>query len=232
MADYSDHPITKMTMEYLASISDPDEHVSISNRLFVALGCPVSGPGRNSSEIVWANDNQDRSEVLEQNLLTLFSAVAGEIVEKKETIDLGQLLCGMERSHCWRSLIGSKDGAYLFAAGLIGYVEYYVQTYRMDIATAPRICLMLNEWLKPAVKWEQPPSIGTLCEHMFGSVWPTIVLPDDQWRPMGATYDAECVTTEFMMRDRPRFLPGLCLAQDQDRTMVSDNLDLPAELGL
>jgi hypothetical protein len=227
MTDYSDHPITQMAMSHLSAITPPGDIGYISDRLFTALECPADIADPFSNEIVWVERNPDNSEVVAQSLLAVFSRVAGAIVETRHTSDLGQLLCGMERSQCWRVLTGTEEGAYLLATGLIGYVECYLESYKMDVATAPSICRILNTWLRPAVAWEQLPSIGVVCEHMFGSAWPALVLPDDQWGPAESAHADARLAVVLVLKDRPRFLPGLCPSQT-----AQTDVELPGDVGV
>jgi hypothetical protein len=229
MPDYSDHPITKLTMKYLDANARSNDFVGVSRSLFIALECPAIGVGAGFGEgnLTWVDTNPDNRGAVAQNLLALFSVVAGEVAEKRQANVLGQLLCGMERSQCWQRLIASEGGAYLLANGLLGYVEYYVEDFAIDVATEPSICRILNAWLKPDVQWVRPPSIGSLCEHMFGSTWAMLALPDDQWSPLGGWYEDKDVASTRMLQERPPFQPGLCRA-----TEVQSGVELPGDVGM
>jgi hypothetical protein len=227
MTDYSDHPITKMTEAFLKEHAQSGGSLHISDELFIALKCPTGGTAPPSDNIVCDDSRPDSDGAIEHNLLVIFSAIAGLLVKERETIDLGQLLCAMERAQCWRAIIGTEDQAYLLAAGLISYVEDYVESYEMDDLTAPHICGILNAWLKPDVSWDRLPPIGVICEYMFGTVWPSLALSDDQWEPAGYTYDFVGAATESMLKERPPFLPGLCLARE-----VASSVCLPDDVGM
>jgi hypothetical protein len=222
----AEYPITTLTCALLYEHAQRDSKLEIEDDLFIALECPYARVVGTSGEIVWPDRNSRNSREVKKNLLALFSSVAGAAPEKRKSLYLGQILCGMERASCWRRLLVKEDSAYLLAVGLIGYVEDYVRTYQMDVAVAPHICLLLNAWLKPIVPWGQPPSIGVLCEHMFGDVWTSLVLPGDYWEALGATYSDQGLAINLIFNDRPPFLPGLCPAQE-----VRLNVPLPGDVG-
>jgi hypothetical protein len=223
----SEHPMATMTRTVLEDYVKPEGSNVISDKLLMLLECPWLDREQTPPCVLWPERIQAHRAAVEENLLVLFSALAGTEARARSQCYFGPLLCGMALAKCWRSLLLTEDGAYALATGLIGYIEDYYPEFKLDTAAAPYICLILNEWLKPVVEWVQPPSIGVLFEHMFGDVWPGLVLPDDHWKPLGNTCANQDIACDVMWQERPPFMPGLCLAQ-----VAPPGVDLPADVGL
>lgn len=64
------------------------------------------------------------------------------------------------------------------------------------------VCKLLNEWLRPAVNWNHLPEVNIMAMHFFGEVWCALRDPDP------AEFSGDIVS-----RERPPFIPGLCLQQ-------------------
>lgn len=124
------------------------------------------------------------------------------------------ILASLHKYGCWEICLATEDGAYTLACALVHYVDAYSDSDRLDRAAGSSICALLNAWLSPAEPWRTLPGVITLCQHMFGTPWCVLALPDDcidvvggaDPRMPGSTYYVD----DLVLAARPPFLPGLC----------------------
>jgi hypothetical protein len=194
----------------------------MENNLLHHLGCPYLTP---YGTIRWPDLVPEEAPVVKECIRRL---IAGFVVARKDPqdppSDAASLLAGMLR-HEWQGFdLFSLPETYILAAAVLNYVQLYGPDVDLERATEPAVRAMLNAWLKPHSPWESLPLAGVIAEHMFGPVWPAIALQDgcfDEYAEYAQTFAGNMV-----LRDRPPFLRGLCLAQDATSDNHLPDLDL------
>jgi hypothetical protein len=168
-----------------------------------ALGCPfVVRPG----EVEWPKVSPADYADVRASLPQILSAL-GPVPEAPW--DRPSLLSGLYVNACWRTCLETEAGTYDLAAALLTYLERNVTYESLDVATAPVIRDLLNEWLAPAQPWGTLPSVGDVLQAMFGQSWCYLSLSDDiDFYTVGAV-PRDCHIGEVIHRDRPVFLSGL-----------------------
>jgi hypothetical protein len=133
--------------------------------------------------------------------------------------DSFSLLHGIYQNQRWRSFLECADSAYCLAAlcaeqTLLGGGMRDMALTGED-SGATWLLSILNEWLRPSVKYGELPPLADLCCALFGEAWYPLSVEVDN------TPDYEVPTLIYLLR--PAFRPGLVSAR-----LVSEPAVLPA----
>jgi hypothetical protein len=131
------------------------------------------------------------------------------------------MLAGLEMYDCLDECRKDRATALALATALVVYVDHFEESV-FYVRTRPRVISLLNQWLAPAEPLTALPSVGDLCEKLFGSAWCVIFLPSPYpGDPVGflARIEAGFDLGDVIRRHRPTLSDGLCLATTDDIAM-------------
>lgn len=182
---------------------------AISEQLARLLGCPYVG-GRFSELTVMypglpKHDITNARECL-LRILTLCAYGSGAMS------GLPPLLIGLHQHGMLRETVEKESGARILAVALLLYVQAHWDEDLLDVAAAPVVVDLLNAWIAPAERWTNLPRHLDVATHLFGNAWTLLDLGNDFY------------TGVVVAREKPPFLPGLCLEQDR---ALAESAELP-----
>jgi hypothetical protein len=128
--------------------------------------------------------------------------------------DVTSVLAGMIHHGCWRICLATTDDTYLLSGAVLCFLDYFWEDSPVDKVVASSVWALLNTWLKPQIPWKDMPSRTEVCQHMFGSAWCSIALPDACLNVHdGKTERSEIIVSQIVLAERPPFLQGVCPSQ-------------------
>jgi hypothetical protein len=195
----------KVMREYERYLQGEHVTMTINNNLRILLGCPFVSDGEFIVDHV-VNDPDDVRRCLPKLLSVLINF-------ENERDSIISLVSGLVRNHCWGECLQTESDAYALAAALVYFTEAR-QHKLMETEVVTDVRAIFNAWLRPASASVRLPDVETLCLHLFGSAWCSVVLPASE------------KLRALILTQRPPFLPGLCPAQD---AILS--VPLPDDLG-
>jgi hypothetical protein len=206
--DYADIPV-----KIRAYMEEPATFIgSIPSNLLTVLGCPHGSESDARAQVI-PDIHLEHQVVIGDALLVLLSHVASRL--GTHAWEAASILGGLYMSGAWKRCVVSDSTSYHLAAVALYHIQTFSPYDELDMTTRPVVCRLLNEWLQPPVSWKILPDVRTLAVHFFGEIWWTLREPAP-----------EDFASDIVNRERPPFMPGLCLEQNPSFDTVLPDMGL------
>jgi hypothetical protein len=180
----------------------------IERNLMLALGCPhryktkvesLNRPPLYEGRLAIPDVPFDTLAAVRESLPLIFRAIVRK--EAHFVQDIASLLAGMQSVRCWPVLLETEDATYDLAIGVCKLLGVFDAEFSLYGAVENDIVALLNDWLRPASRWERMPVVSEVCVHMFGPAWCSLAAP------------SSFTIQDLLLRDRPTFLGRVCPVQ-------------------
>jgi hypothetical protein len=215
-------PLHPLLVETLALVQQSQEHRAaagrdkwgvvrsypgaLSNPLYSKLGCPrLRGMSIQAETIT--DEDVPCAKICISILLLELSKTIGAAPNAVLSV-----LGTVGKYGSWGTCTSSEDGAYALAATLTFYVGFYTEPDELCHAVTKDVCRILEGWLGLDTN-DGVPNISRVCQAMFGSGWCGLMLSEETLMGGSEDWSTPSLTFALIKRERPPFLPGLCVAQ-------------------